>query len=130
MIVGYGLPGRSVAEALHGRGVSFCVIELNPAVVARCTLGGVHMIHGDARDPAVLRSAGIEQALIVAVCVPSDEAAVGIIEAARAINPDIQIVARANFTSSGLRAFRAGADGVVVAEQCVAFECARQVTAA
>lgn len=37
VIAGFGVPGRAVAETLSRQKVPFCVIELNPATVHRCT---------------------------------------------------------------------------------------------
>jgi voltage-gated potassium channel Kch len=120
IIAGYGLPGRSVADVLHDQGRKFCVIEFNPETVERCAAGHVPIIAGDARDPEVLKRAGIETAAMLVVAVPDEGIAIAVVQAARRLNAGIRIVARCTFISGGMKAVRAGADDVVVAEQVVA----------
>ena len=47
------------------------------------------------------------------------------VAAAKRINPDIRILLRCNYTSTGMRARKAGADRAVIAEQLVARELFR-----
>lgn len=126
IVVGFGVPGRAVAEALSARGVPFCVIELNSATVQRCR-NIVRMIQGDATHPEVLRNAGIEHAALLIVTVPDDKVAVEITKAARQINPRLHIITRCAYTSAGMEAMRAGANQIVIAEQAVARELASAV---
>jgi voltage-gated potassium channel len=126
IIVGFGLSGRSSANAVEDRpGVSLAVIETNPGTVARCTKAGLNIILGDARDESVLRQAGIERATDVAVTVPSDPITLDIVALARKLNPTARIIARVTFVSGGLAATQRGADEVVIAEQVVATEFGR-----
>ena len=126
VIVGFGLSGRASANAVEAAaGVSLSVIETNPDTVARCTKGGLNIILGDARDPEVLRRAGIERATDVAVTVPSDAITLEVVELARKLNPTAKIIARVTFVSGGLAATQRGADDVVIAEQVVAAEFGR-----
>lgn len=119
VIAGYGIPGRAVAEALQAQGISFCVIELNPDTVRRCTRGGVRIFSGDATSEAVLRAAGIERAVLFAATMPNDHAVIEAVAQARRLNPTVRILARCEYVSNGLKATRRGADEVVVAEQVV-----------
>ena len=52
IIIGFGVPGRAVAELLHFSGIDYCVIEKNEATVRRCAKGHEHIISGDATDEA------------------------------------------------------------------------------
>lgn len=127
MIAGFGLPGRSISEALDEAGVPHVVIEANADVVERCRKSGRNMVCGDARDPAVLVEAGLASVGLVALMMPVEAAVIDAVEAVRRLRPDVRIVARVTFTSTGLEATRRGADAVVVAEQVVALEAARTV---
>ena len=120
IIAGFGVPGRSVAELLHSHDVSYCVIELNPSTVDRCAKGGEHIIGGDAREPEVLRTAGIEKATVFVVAVPDEQAALDITKQAHLMNPATRIITRCHFTSKGFEARALGAAKVVIAEQVVA----------
>jgi monovalent cation:H+ antiporter-2, CPA2 family len=127
IIAGFGIPGRMIAENLHRRGMSYCVIELNAATVERCAHRGVPIIVGDARDEHALRNAGIERATLVAVTLPDEPIALEAVTAIRRLNPTARIIVRCAYTSSGLDATRRGANDVVVAEQIVANEFSRLI---
>ena len=120
VIVGFGLPGRVLAEFYGERNTPFCVIEANPEVCARNARSDHRFVCGDARDPAQLRAAGVETAAGLAVMIPHDAAVLEIIDAAVAVNPKIRILARLAFVSTGLEAKRRGAEQTIVAEQVVA----------
>src|SRR5688572_22874262 len=127
IIVGFGIPGRFIAELLDYRGIEHCVIELNSAVADRCKTTPI--IVGDARDEAILREAHIETATMVAITLPVEAIVHETISAVRRMRPDVHIIARANYTSAGLKAQTLGADQVVVEEQLAAREFFRLIEA-
>lgn len=127
VIVGFGIPGRFIAELLEYNGVEHCVIELNAAVADRCKTTPI--IVGDAREEAVLRQAGIDRATFVAITLPVEDIVHETISAVRKLRPDVHIIARANYTSAGLKAQTLGADQVVVEEQLAAREFFRLIEA-
>src|SRR4051812_13884520 len=120
VIAGFGVPGRAVADLIHAQGMSFCVIERNDETVGRCRKSGLCMVEGDAGDPAVLRKAGLDRAVLFACTVPNDAAMYEAVAEARRLNPAVRILARCRYVSSGIEATRRGADEVVVEEQVVA----------
>jgi voltage-gated potassium channel Kch len=126
IIGGFGIPGRFVAELLDYHSLPYKVIELNAHTAERCG-SSVEMIVGDMRDEAVLRQAGLEVATLVAITIPNEEAVTAIVRTVRRLRPDVQILARCVYTSSGLKAQQAGANHVVVAEQLVAREFFRLI---
>ncbi|HWB52905.1 MAG TPA: NAD(P)-binding protein [Tepidisphaeraceae bacterium] len=127
IIAGFGLPGRSVARAMAGQKKSYCVIEMNTKTVESRIAANMPMIAGDAKDPEVLRKAGIESARVLVVAVPNDDAALEILRSAKSINPDVRVIVRCAFTSAGFKALQAGASEVVIAEQVVAEQLTRAV---
>ena len=129
IIVGFGLSGRASADAATQAGVSYTVLENNPETAARCSKFGLNIIVGDARDPSILKQAGIEQATDVAITVPQDDVVLQVVEIARRLAPTARIIARCTFVSGGLEATRRGADEVVIAEQVVAAEFGRIMSA-
>ena len=125
IIAGFGVPGRAVAEWLTKHSIPYVVIEQNKSIVDRCSASGVTIVGGDTRDQQVLLRAGIDRADIFAVAVPDEAAVLQAVQAARALNPKLQIIARCTFISGGLEAVRRGADQTIVAEQIVAREFMR-----
>jgi len=125
IIAGFGVPGRAVAELLEGRDVPFCVIELNPKTVDRCSDNGMHMIEGDVANERTLRRAGIERAVLFAIAIPNEPAVLEAVRLARAMNPTLHIMARCHFISAGIEAHRRGANDVVIEEMIVGQEFAR-----
>jgi voltage-gated potassium channel Kch len=125
VIAGFGVPGRAAADAYRAAGVSFCVVELNPATVQRCEHVGVPIIEGDVADEATLLRAGVPQAEVLLLLVPNDKAVLAAIPIARRLNGQMKIIARCSYISSGLEAHRRGADETIVAEQVVAREVIR-----
>jgi CPA2 family monovalent cation:H+ antiporter-2 len=122
VIVGFGLPGRFVAEVLDARKVPYAVIELNPSAAQSIAATGKPVFCGDARDPEVLRQAGIEGAQVLAVTLPDERIVLEVLRIAKQLNPKLRMMARCNYTSTGIRAERAGACAVIVEEQVVALE--------
>ena len=127
VIAGYGVPGRAVAELLVKRGLAYCVIELNPRTVDRCTGLGVHILAGDIREEQTLRRAGVDRAVLFVVAVPNDAAVIEAVRLARALNPTVNIMARCHYISAGIEAHRRGANEVVIEEQVVGEEFVRML---
>lgn len=127
IIVGFGLPGRSLAELFDKQGLVYCVVESNPHAAQQCASSAQRIVCGDATDAGVLEEAGIRHACLLAITVPHDAVVLEIIAAARAINPDVPILARCLYTSTGMKARKAGASEVIVAEQVIAEEFTRRI---
>jgi CPA2 family monovalent cation:H+ antiporter-2 len=125
LIVGFGLPGRFAAEVLDARKIPYCIIELNPANAESIAACRKRVVCGDARDPALLRKAGIDTAEFLAVTMPDERIVLEVLAAARQLKPGLKMMARCNYTSTGIKAERAGAFAVVVEEQIVALEFAK-----
>lgn len=127
IIAGFGVPGRAVADCLASQNIQFCVVELNPKTVERCSHIGVHIIAGDVCDEQTLRRAGVERAKLLVLAVPNDAAVLEAVRVARQLSATVQIVARCRFISTGMEAHRRGANHVVVEEQVVGTEMTRLI---
>src|SRR5687767_13192589 len=55
IIVGFGLPGRFVAELLDARDIGYAVVELNPSNAKGIAACGKRVICGDARNVEILK---------------------------------------------------------------------------
>ena len=129
LVVGYGIPGRTVAEMVD-RHVDLTVIDLDASTVGAAEGGVLHMIAGNARNPEVLKSAHVERASLIVVAIPDEKVGLEVTRQARLLNPTANIVTRCHYVSVGFEARKAGANEVVIAEQVVAEELRRNRLAA
>lgn len=113
VVCAYGRVGRSVAEELTRQGLPFVVIEALDKLAAALEEQDVPHVIGDPTAEEVLRRAGIERAQGLVCAVDSDAANVYITLTARALNPNLVIVARASNPASVDKLLWAGADQVV-----------------
>ncbi|WP_254761878.1 potassium channel family protein [Natrinema marinum] len=104
VIAGYGESGVAAGEALAGTNARVTVLDI-------AEKEGVDVV-GDARDPAVVREAGVEDAAAVIVTLDDDTTAVFAALVARDLNPSADVVVRANDAEDVRKLYRAGADYV------------------
>ena len=105
VIVGYGATGEAICRALEAAQVTFTVVD-------RQDRDGVDVV-GDATDPSTLSAAEIESANGLIVAVGDDTEAIFITLLARDLNPDLEIVVRANDAENRSKLVAAGADFVL-----------------
>ncbi|MGA3058158.1 MAG: potassium channel family protein [Candidatus Limnocylindrales bacterium] len=113
ILCGYGRVGLTVARELVHSGLKVVVIDILPESLARARREGFLEVEGDATEEATLRAAGIERARGLITTIDSDAHNVYVILSARAINPGLFVVARANTADSESRLIQAGANRVV-----------------
>jgi CPA2 family monovalent cation:H+ antiporter-2 len=120
VIIGYGRVGGRLGEALRSKGHSVLAIEDNRDIAARLRGGGVEVIAGNAAAPEVLGAANLQQARWCFVAVPNAFEAGQIIEQARALNPQLPIIARAHFDAEVEHLQRLGASVTIMGENEIA----------
>jgi voltage-gated potassium channel len=98
---------------LVAREISFVVVENNPDTLQRAVSAGHLVIEGDAASDEILEQAGVRRAKTLLAASDSDSGNTYITLTAKALNPDIFVVARAGKRESEARARRAGADRVI-----------------
>jgi voltage-gated potassium channel len=113
ILCGFGRVGLTVARELVHAGRKVVVIDILPESLARARREGFLEVEGDATEEATLKAAGIERATGLITTIDSDAHNVYVILSARALNPKLFVVARANSTDSEGRLMQAGADRVV-----------------
>jgi voltage-gated potassium channel len=113
IICGYGRIGAQVVIEFEGQHVPYVIIERNPDALERVRKDVRLNVEGDAASEELLKHAGIERAKGLICAVDSDERAVYIVLAARALNPKLYIIARAGYPESIRRLELAGADRVI-----------------
>lgn len=113
IVCGFGRVGEQVAREFKRSGAPFIVLDPNPAVKKFLDAEDVLYIQGDAADEQVLKEAGIDKAKGLVSVVDSDADNVYVTLTARALNPDIFIIARSNLESAAYKLKRAGANRVI-----------------
>jgi len=113
ILCGFGRVGEEIGREFHDRGIPFVVVESNPESIRRARQRGFLLVEGDAASDAVLIEAGIEHARCLLAASDSDAGNTYIILTAKAIRPDILVVARAGQPSNQQKMSRAGANRVI-----------------
>lgn len=113
VIAGYGRAGREVGRVLQRRRFRFVVIERDPVLVRELRQRGITAIFGDVANEQVLLAADIPTARVFVVAVPDALAAEAAVRLARALNPTLDIIARADRRAFVARLVEAGATEVV-----------------
>jgi len=127
IIAGFGPVGRACAERLDKAGIRFTIIELNSRTVHTQGRLGRSILYGDATNPSVLESAGIEDARALILTILDEQAMLQACRVARHANPDVFIAARAAVLSHALHAKEIGANAVMVDEIAAALAMSDEV---
>ena len=110
IVCGWGRVGRAVGGYLAGQDADVVVVDLSPERVAAA---GHPALAGDVTDDDVLRKAGIMRARALVTAIDTDAENVYVTLSARALRPDLVIIARARTEASEPKLLRAGATRVV-----------------
>jgi len=94
VLVGFGRVGRRIADALEERGIPYVVAEQNREIVENLRKKDIPAVSGDASDPVVLVQAHIAQAAMLVVATPDSINVRQMVDTARTLNPEIEIVLR------------------------------------
>ncbi|QIL91429.1 Kef family K(+) transporter [Microbulbifer sp. SH-1] len=117
VVVGYGEVGSRVAGALTQSGISVVVAEQNRELVEQLRARGLAAVSGDAAEPEVLIQAHVARARLLIVTIADTLRTRRMMETARLLKPDIQILARASGDEDARMLTRDGAAQVFVREQ-------------
>ncbi|AUG48634.1 metal transporter [Haloarcula taiwanensis] len=105
VIIGAGEVGQTITSALTNAGVPHTVLDQADAP-------GVDVV-GDATEPEELRHAGVGTARTVILALSSDTDTEFATLVIRDLNPDVEIIARAEESENVQKMYRAGADYVL-----------------
>jgi voltage-gated potassium channel len=111
IVCGYGRVGRQVVESLRAAGRTSVVID--PDQSEETYVDGALFVQGDAADDDVLTRAGLENAAGLVAATGDDPTNLFITVSARAMRPDLVIVARANLPATQGKLLRGGASHVL-----------------
>jgi voltage-gated potassium channel len=113
IICGYGRVGRAAAEFLAAGGHQVVLVDNDAERLQHLGPGLSYHLCGDVTDDSVLRSAGIERARALIAALDTDADTVYVTLSARAIRPDLVIIARARTTESKAKMLLAGASRAI-----------------
>lgn len=113
IVCGVGRVGRSVVCELERRQAPHAIIECSPERLKWALDRDTLVVVGDATKEAALRQAQIEKARGLVAAVGGDAQNIYITLNARALNPNIKIIARASEEEAETSLRRAGADVII-----------------
>jgi len=113
IICGYGRIGTQIVAEFEAHNIPYAVIDQTEDAVMRLRNEDRLHVEGDASSEEILKLAGIERARGLISAVDSDERAVYIILAARALNSELYLISRAGRPESIRRLELAGANRVI-----------------
>ncbi|WP_425396075.1 potassium channel family protein [Aeoliella sp.] len=114
ILCGYGRAGRILAKELADANHKFVVVDMDDEKLSEAESHGHLIMQGNAVDEETLLRAGIERAKTLATVLAADADNVFITLTARELNPDLHIVARAEYPSTEKKLIRSGANRVVL----------------
>ena len=120
VLVGYGRVGSFVGEDLIQRGQPILVIEDRQEVVDELRSRGIEVIVANAVQTEALTAANLPAARWLVVAVQDGFEAGQIVEQARKISPEIEIIARAHSDAEADHLKSMGADTIIMGEREIA----------
>ncbi|WP_084539982.1 YbaL family putative K(+) efflux transporter [Azorhizobium doebereinerae] len=120
VLVGYGRVGRLVAAGLETAGAPFVVVEDQEDAVEQLKAGGVEVIAANAALPEALVAANVAGARRLILAIPDGFEAARVLRKARALNPELDIIARAHSDAEVEHLRLGGAGFIIMGEREVA----------
>ena len=120
IVVGYGPTGRTAVRLLVENGIVPAVIDLNLETVRELRTQNIASIYGDALRPETLVEAGVRHSATLILSASALHQSAEIIRSARALNPELRVLARAEYLRDLPALHTAGADRAYAGEGEVA----------
>jgi len=128
IICGFGRIAQVMTQQLSQNSNNFVIIDNDPERIALAEEQGYLVKQGDATDEDILRSAGIEQAQVLATVLPDDATNVYITLTARELNQSLSVIARGELPSTEKKLRLAGANHVILPATVSGIQMANIVT--
>ncbi|MFA4843929.1 MAG: potassium channel family protein [Candidatus Margulisiibacteriota bacterium] len=113
IICGFGRVGHQIAVELAEAKIPHVVLDSKPETAEEMAAMNIPYILGDITTDKILLNAGIKHAKGLIASADSDTANVFVTLSARALNPDLYIIARAGYPDSEEKLKKAGANRVI-----------------
>ena len=128
IICGFGRMGKVLATQLEAVGEQFIVIDNDETQFQDSKYLNYTTVNGDATSVSLLQSLGVEnRAKSVIALSNSDSVNLAIILTARSLNPNINIIARANMKRIEKKMYLAGANKVILTTDITALVASEYV---
>jgi CPA2 family monovalent cation:H+ antiporter-2 len=124
VVAGYGNVGKTVVGALRGR-FEVVVVDEDARVLRGLEGENVRVLNGDASNPAIIDEMGLDDCRVLVVAIPDPFAARRLVERARMMYPDLDVISRAVSEEEASKLRVAGAFDAIVPEREVALELVR-----
>ena len=113
ILAGYGAGARAAVPALRSAEVPFLITTLNPGGAREAIAEGLRVIQGDHTKAHLLERAGVHDARLLVVADDELEATFRVASIARALNPELEILARVESDADVSSIAAAGVDRVI-----------------
>lgn len=127
VIIGFGPAGERVAVDQASAGRTPLVVDLNPGGAARASAIGADFHVGDATRREVLDRAGIKDAKVVVVTLPTPRVALQVCQLIRRLAPQAYLIVRARYHRHAGEFESLGAHAIVDEEQRVGHHMAAKI---
>ncbi len=117
IICGLGRVGAQVAAEMEHEGVPFVGLDRDQAKVTDALTKGYNALPLDSTAEETLQQVGVSRAAGLVACLGEDSLNLFVTLAARSLNPNLYIVARANRPENEIKLKRAGANRVAMPYQ-------------
>ncbi|NQD35403.1 sodium:proton antiporter [Permianibacter sp. IMCC34836] len=117
VLIGFGRVGRRIGAQLDAMQLPYLVIEHDRHFVETLRKRQLPVIYGDASLPGILEHAELSQARILVITTPERFQTRRVIELARQLNPDIDIIVRTHHDDEYQHLKDMGIDSVVMGER-------------
>lgn len=113
IVVGGGRVGQLVGSMLEEHGKPYIVIDSDASLITAQRRAGRPAFYGDATKADFLRLCGLEEATALIVTIDNARAVDATVQAARALRPDLVIVARARDAAHARHLYQIGVNDAV-----------------
>ena len=114
IVCGFGRVGKILTRELTEQHVQFVVVDENDERCKEAELAGYLVVSGSATEENSLLAAGIHNARVLATVLPNDALNVFVTLTARDLEPEIEILARAENPATEKKLLNSGANKVVL----------------
>jgi monovalent cation:proton antiporter-2 (CPA2) family protein len=122
VIAGIGRFGQVINRLLTIHGFETTVIDRSTAVIERVKKVNMHAYFGDATDPLLLNTAGLEEASLFVIAMDDKEHVLQLVKHVKRFYPNLPIVARAYDRGHAYSLEAAGVDHVFIESYFTALE--------
>jgi len=116
IILGLGVTGHNLARVLTKTHIPFMVVDLQPDLIQEAKDLKYNVIFGDASKRGILAQAGLDKARVLVIAISDPFATKHILNLARSINKEIDIIVRTRKESDIDDYYRFGATQVISEE--------------